>query len=145
MSAVHAIDKVFGAEVTPEIRALRRLYYCGEWIESHSLHIHLLAARLPRLSDAIAMAKITPTGQAPTPAGIGQRHCQVFGGRPVNPVGCGRGFIGRRSQGDGRAAPAVPGSAAEAEELVRWTVSIKLPDMKRDGPFVSCVTRRSIR
>ena len=30
--------------VDPEIRALRRLYYCGEWIESHSLHVHLLAA-----------------------------------------------------------------------------------------------------
>jgi Ni,Fe-hydrogenase III large subunit len=44
MSAVHALEAAFGVEVTPWVRAMRRLIYCGEWIESHALHIHLLAA-----------------------------------------------------------------------------------------------------
>lgn len=30
-------------EATLEIRQLRRLLYCGEWIESHALHVYLLA------------------------------------------------------------------------------------------------------
>ena len=44
MSACQAIEDACGAEVTPAIRALRRLIYCGEWIESHALHIYLLHA-----------------------------------------------------------------------------------------------------
>ena len=44
MSAVHAFESLAGIEVEPSIRALRRLFYCGEWIESHALHIYLLHA-----------------------------------------------------------------------------------------------------
>src|SRR6516225_2070406 len=42
MSACHALEKALAIQVTPEIRRLRRLLYCGEWIESHGLHIYLL-------------------------------------------------------------------------------------------------------
>ena len=44
MSAVHAMEAAIGVEITPEIRALRRLLYCGEWIESHGLHVYMLHA-----------------------------------------------------------------------------------------------------
>ena len=44
MSATQAIESIFGITVTPWIRSMRRLFYCGEWLQSHSLHIHLLAA-----------------------------------------------------------------------------------------------------
>ncbi|MFL5669420.1 MAG: nickel-dependent hydrogenase large subunit, partial [Chloroflexota bacterium] len=37
MSAVHAFERAAGIEVDPAVRALRRLLYCGEWIESHAL------------------------------------------------------------------------------------------------------------
>ena len=43
-ASVEAIEQICGAETTPEIQALRRLLYCGEWIESHSLHIFMLHA-----------------------------------------------------------------------------------------------------
>ncbi len=42
MSSVHALEKIFGVAVERPIRALRRLLYCAEWIESHALHIYLL-------------------------------------------------------------------------------------------------------
>jgi sulfhydrogenase subunit alpha len=42
MTAVHAAEAAFGIEVDPATVALRRLLYCGEWIESHALHIYLL-------------------------------------------------------------------------------------------------------
>lgn len=44
MSSVHALEAALGVTVTDEIHQLRRLLYCGEWIESHALHIHLLQA-----------------------------------------------------------------------------------------------------
>ena len=44
MSAVHAMEDLCGVEIPPAIRALRRLLYCGEWIESHVLHVYMLHA-----------------------------------------------------------------------------------------------------
>ena len=41
MTSCHALEKALGITVTPEIRTLRRLLYCGEWIESHALHMYL--------------------------------------------------------------------------------------------------------
>ena len=37
MSSVHSLEAALGVEINPEIRKLRRLLYCGEWIESHAL------------------------------------------------------------------------------------------------------------
>src|SRR5215472_9418766 len=44
MSAVHAMENAFGIKVDGQLRALRRLLYCGEWIESHALHVYMLHA-----------------------------------------------------------------------------------------------------
>ncbi|MFP3944215.1 MAG: nickel-dependent hydrogenase large subunit, partial [Alphaproteobacteria bacterium] len=44
MSAVHAMEDALGVTVGGPLRALRRLFYCGEWIESHTLHIYMLHA-----------------------------------------------------------------------------------------------------
>ncbi len=44
MSAVHAFEDAAGIEVDPATRVLRRLLYCGEWIESHALHVYFLHA-----------------------------------------------------------------------------------------------------
>ena len=44
MSAVHAMENALGVTVTGPLRDLRRLIYCGEWIESHTLHVYMLHA-----------------------------------------------------------------------------------------------------
>ena len=44
MSAVQAMEDACGVEVDGQLRALRRLLYCGEWIESHALHVFMLHA-----------------------------------------------------------------------------------------------------
>ena len=44
MSSVHAMEDVLGVTVDGQLRALRRLIYCGEWIESHVLHVYMLHA-----------------------------------------------------------------------------------------------------
>ena len=58
MSALHALEQAFGVAVDPQVRALRRLYYAGEWIESHLLHMMFLAAPdYLGLDDAFAIAR----------------------------------------------------------------------------------------
>jgi len=42
MSSVTALEKALDVEVSPQVYALRRLMYCGEYIESHALHVYLL-------------------------------------------------------------------------------------------------------
>ena len=44
MSAVHAMEDALGVSVDGPLRELRRLLYCGEWIESHALHVYMLHA-----------------------------------------------------------------------------------------------------
>ena len=44
MSAVQAMEAICGVEVSEPVRQLRRLLYCGEWIESHALHVYMLHA-----------------------------------------------------------------------------------------------------
>src|SRR5512138_2840674 len=44
MSACAAIEAACGVTVDGPLADLRRLLYCGEWIESHALHVHLLHA-----------------------------------------------------------------------------------------------------
>ena len=61
MSAVQAVEQAFGVTVDPRIKALRRLLYCGEWIESHALHIYMLhAPDFLGYEDGIALAATIP-------------------------------------------------------------------------------------
>jgi len=58
MSACHAMESAFGVKVEGQLRALRRLLYCGEWIESHTLHLFMLhAPDFLGYEDSIRMAK----------------------------------------------------------------------------------------
>ena len=73
MGACQAIEMAWVLEVTPEIAALRRLIYCGEWIQSHTLHAVMLhAPDFLGLHDAIQIAQAQPDlvpGAAPQEAG----------------------------------------------------------------------------
>jgi sulfhydrogenase subunit alpha len=40
--SVQAMEQACGIEVGGPLRALRRLLHCGEWIESHALHVFML-------------------------------------------------------------------------------------------------------
>ena len=44
MSSCHALEALLGIELPEPLRKLRRLLYCGEWIESHVLHVAFLHA-----------------------------------------------------------------------------------------------------
>lgn len=89
LTACHALEQALGIEITPPIRMLRRLLGCGEWIQSHALHVHLLHA-----PDFFGCESgFTLAGQRPklVEAGmrlksIGSRLIEVLGGRAVHPI-----------------------------------------------------------
>jgi sulfhydrogenase subunit alpha len=89
MSACHALEKALGIRTTPAIETLRRLLYCGEWIQSHALHVHLLhAPDFLGFDSGIAMAADHPAlveGGLRLKA-LGNRIMEVVGGRAVHPI-----------------------------------------------------------
>jgi coenzyme F420-reducing hydrogenase alpha subunit len=89
LTAVHAFEAAFGITVDPPVRALRRLLYCGEWIESHALHIYLLhAPDFLGLPSAVELAKLdrTVVEQGLRLKRIGNDILAIVGGRPIHPV-----------------------------------------------------------
>ncbi|HEY52888.1 MAG TPA: Ni/Fe hydrogenase subunit alpha [Caldilineae bacterium] len=91
MSSAHALEKILEIEITPEIRALRRLLYCAEWIESHVLHIYLLhAPDFLGYESAISMAAnpdlLPAVQQALRMKKHGNELLAVIGGREVHPL-----------------------------------------------------------
>ncbi|HEX7614553.1 MAG TPA: Ni/Fe hydrogenase subunit alpha [Thermoanaerobaculia bacterium] len=89
MSAIHAMENACGVTVTGPIRDLRRLLYCGEWIESHVLHVAMLhAPDFLGYESAIHMAKdhpgvVTDSLQLKK---LGNEIVTVIGGREIHPV-----------------------------------------------------------
>jgi sulfhydrogenase subunit alpha len=89
MSGVHAIENALGIEVDEAIHILRRLLYCGEWIQSHSLHIVMLhAPDFLGYPDAIAMARdhADAVERALALKKTGNELLRLLGGREIHPI-----------------------------------------------------------
>ncbi len=144
VTAAQALEKLFGVELDPWAQAMRRVFYCGEWIQSHSLHIHLLAAPdFFGCSSAIELARIAPdeVRRGLRIQGLGNELMDLFGARSVHPVGVRvGGFHGAPSLARIRdMREKLRAVLPEAEALIRWTAAIPVP--QDDQVFVSVATR----
>ncbi len=140
MSASHAIESILGVEPGPWVRAMRRLFYCGEWIESHALHIHLLAAPdFFGFNSAIEMAKHYPdeVRRGLKLQALGNELIRLFGARSVHPVGARIGGFYKAPTHDAAETMLIKLREAlpEAEALLRWVSQLPLPD--DDQHFIS--------
>ncbi|MEJ2685699.1 MAG: Ni/Fe hydrogenase subunit alpha [Gammaproteobacteria bacterium] len=142
MSAAHAIEQAFGMDIDPWVRDMRRLYYCGEWLESHALHIHMLA-----VPDFLGYPSVTAMAQD-YPAevrrglrlqGLGNAIVAALGARSVHPVGARVGGFSRApTAAEARSLlERVREALPDAEELVRWTASLELPASDQDFTTVA--------
>lgn len=142
MSAVHAIENAFGVTVGGQLRALRRLIYCGEWIESHALHVVMLhAPDFLGYPDAIAMAR--DHGEAVRSAlalkKTGNELLRLLGGREIHPVNVRPGGFYRvpRRAELAPLAEQLKDARDRAISLVRWVATFPFPDFQRDYEFVA--------
>ena len=142
MSAAHAIENAFGVTVGGQLRALRRLIYCGEWIESHALHIYMLhAPDFLGYPDAIAMAK---DHRAVVERGLqlkkaGNEIIALLGGRAIHPINVRVGGFYKvpSKQELMPLAERLKWAREAALETVRWTATLPFPEFERDYEFVA--------
>lgn len=144
MSAAHALEKALGVTPPPGVRALRRLLYCGEYIESHVLHIFMLhAPDFIGHESAISMAgdpALRPlVEQALRMKKIGNHLVAVIGGREIHPVSaCVGGFYRAPRKSELTALiPDLEWGLESAVEAVRWAATLDYPDFTADYEFVS--------
>jgi coenzyme F420-reducing hydrogenase alpha subunit len=144
MSAVHAMEDAFGVKVDGQLRALRRLVYCGEWIESQALHIFLLhAPDFLGYEDAFKMAKdhraIVERGLRLKKAG--NEVVALLGGREIHPINIRvGGFYKLPAKRELlQLADALKRARDEASEAVRWAATLDFPDfeLEQDYEFVA--------
>ncbi len=141
MTAVHAFEYGLGIPIDPSTRALRRLLYCGEWIESHALHVYLL--HLPDFLGYPSALDMAQDHRAAVESGLalkkaGNQIVELIGGRAIHPVsvrvgGFSRTF--RRSE-----ITAIRASVANALAIAQGTVELvaglQTPAFERDGRLV---------
>src|ERR1700686_3979073 len=142
MSAVHAIERALGIRIDPAIRLLRRLFYCGEWIESHSLHVYMLhAPDFLGYPDAIAMGADyrAVVERALRLKKIGNRIVQLLGGREIHPISATVGGFYRTptKQQLSELVRDLEWALEASLETVRWTAALEFPNFEQDYEFVA--------
>jgi coenzyme F420-reducing hydrogenase alpha subunit len=147
-SAFNAIEDALDLEVSEGIRTLRRLMYCGEWIESHALHVFLLHA--PDFLGFESVWAMARDHREVVEGGLkikatGNDLLRTIGGRAIHPINVRvGGFYKAPSRADLKKL--VPG-LEEARELARqsvaWVSKLDFPDFEQDYEF--CALRHPDR
>jgi len=142
MSAIHALEDLFNVDPGPWVKAMRRVFYCGEWIQSHALHIHLLAAPdFLGFDNVIALAKEYPdeVRRGLRLQAAGNRLIGLFGGRSVHPVGARVGgfFQAPTKQDVAQILGLLTSMMVDAEALIHWVASLDMPDQEQDFTCVA--------
>ena len=133
MSSVQAMEDACGVDIPKPIQALRRLLYCGEWIESHALHVYMLhAPDFLGYAGAVELARDAP---AAVERGLalkrtGNELMTLVGGREIHPVNVRVGGFYRAPTRRELRTMVDPLERARdaALETVRWTAEFDFPD-----------------
>jgi len=142
MSGVHAVENALGIAVDAATRALRRLFYCGEWIQSHALHIVMLhAPDFLGYPDAITMARDhgAAVERALALKKTGNELIRLLGGRAIHPINARIGGF-YRVPSRAELAPveeALKQARDRAIDTLRWVAGFTFPECARNYEFVA--------
>jgi len=142
MSAVHAMEDACGISVGGQLRALRRLIYCGEWMESHGLHVYMLhAPDFLGYDSAIHMARDYPeiVQRGLQLKKVGNELITLLGGREVHPINVRIGGFYKlpTKQELNLISERLKWAREAAIETVRWTATLPFPEFEQDYEFVA--------
>jgi sulfhydrogenase subunit alpha len=142
MSSCHAMEDALGIRVEGQLRALRRLLYCGEWIESHALHVYLL--HLPDFLGYASALEMARDHRATVEAGLslkraGNRIVELIGGRAIHPVSVRVGGFSRSFRRTEISAlrETVTSALEVALRTVDLVASLETPAFERDSRLVA--------
>jgi sulfhydrogenase subunit alpha len=142
MSACNAMESAAGVEVPTELQRLRRLIYCGEWIESHGLHVYFLhAPDFLGYESGIAMASEFPdrVESGLKLKKLGNDIMTLLGGREIHPINVKVGGFYRVPEKKELEALVddLTWGLDQAVETVRWVSGFDFPEFERDYEFVA--------
>jgi sulfhydrogenase subunit alpha len=142
MSACQAIEDACGVDVPEHVRQLRRLLYCGEWIESHALHVYLLhAPDFLGYPGAVEMAADHPdvVQRGLRLKQAGNTLMTVLGGRSIHPVNVKiGGFYRLPTRPQVRALRGrLDAALQDALATVRLVGGFDVPDVERPHAFLA--------
>lgn len=142
MSSVHAMEDACGVQVGGQLRALRRLLFCGEWIESHVLHVYMLhAPDFLGYQDVIGLAKDHPdlVQTALKMKKIGNDLMTLLGGREIHPINVRVGGFYRvpRKAELEPIAERLKWAREAALGMVKLTATLNFPDFEQYYEFVA--------
>jgi sulfhydrogenase subunit alpha len=149
MSSARAMEDACGVTIDGgPIRELRRLIYCGEWIESHSLHVYLLhAPDFLGYPGFVEMARDHPqiAEQGLQMKKAGNRVMTIVGGREVHPINLRvGGFYRAPSRRELRTLVEPLQRAREtALATVRWAAELTFPDLTHAPELVALCDPRA--
>lgn len=141
-ASTEAIEAIAGVTTTPEIQAMRRLLYCGEWIESHSLHIFMLhAPDFLGFDSVIEMAAdYGPVVEmALRLKKAGNDLMELVGGRAIHPVNVKvGGFYRMPTKADMlKLRPALVQGVEDAYATIKLVSTFDFPDMEQPYEYVA--------
>ena len=141
-SSMNAMENLCGVEVSEPIRMLRRMLYCGEWIESHALHIYMLhAPDFLGYTGAVELARDAPqtVERGLQLKKTGNELMRLIGGREIHPINVRVGGFYKAPSKRELAALIEPLQRAReaAIETVRWTAGFEFPEHEVDCEFVA--------
>ncbi|HUK70203.1 MAG TPA: Ni/Fe hydrogenase subunit alpha [Streptosporangiaceae bacterium] len=135
MSACRAVEDACGVIVDGQLAELRRLLYCGEWIESHALHIYLLHA--PDFLGYPSGIELAGANRPLVERGFALRRAgnsimETVGGRSIHPVNVRVGGFHRAPSSDELTALREPLRQALdlAVETAQWVAGFEFPDFR---------------
>ena len=144
-ASCYALEKAMGVfdQFDTPIQKLRDLIYCGEWIESHVLHMFML-----HLPDFLGYESVISMAQdyggivrrALRIKKAGNAVVELLGARSVHPVGmCVGGFYGCPDQKDAASLlPEIKACLADMADLTLFLAQeVTYPDLKQDYEFVA--------
>lgn len=142
MGATHAMEDALGVSVDQPMHDLRRLVYCGEWIESHVLHAFLLhAPDFLGYEDSISLSKDHPevVKKALAIKKTGNEILEVIGGRAIHPVNLKVGGVYKTPKAAAMETliPKLEEGLKTAVELTEFVSGLTFPDYRYDYTCVS--------
>lgn len=142
MSACQAIEAAHGIELDEPLRTLRTLLYCGEWLESHVLHMVMLhAPDFLGYSDALGMAKEhgDEVKRSLRMKKAGNAIVALLGGREIHPINVRVGGFYRAPSRTELLAllPELEWGREAARAMLRWMAGFSFPELERDYEFVA--------
>lgn len=142
MSSVYAMEDALKVDIPEYIHQLRRLIYCGEWIESHTLHVYMLhAPDFLGYADAIQMAKdyqdILKRGLRLKKAG--NAIIRLMGGREIHPINVKVGGFYQLPKKKQllELKDILQQALKDAEETVLWVSKFNFPVLEKSYEYVS--------